>query len=173
MYNHVYALTPPMNENSDLTVQSNSKKPEDALSASASRSRLKAVVLYGELESAMKAKVLLGRATQHAGWTGETEILFWRFDVMARAQVAREALYRAADADIILLVAREIDSPPDWMLEWLEIWAISRRIQDAILVAWCLEHGASGSHKGAGLLRDLAGRYRLEFLCAEDMTGAT
>lgn len=129
---------------------------------------LKAVVLYGEFESGVQARALLGRATDRAKWSGRAESLFWRFDVMSQPLVAREALYRAADADIILLAAQDVEYPPDWLLEWLEIWAITRRIQDAILAAWCRGHGEP-STGALNRLRELAGQYGLEFLCAQEL----
>jgi hypothetical protein len=130
--------------------------------------KLKAVVLYADFDCGVKARALVRRAADHSGWLGEVENLLWRFDVMSQPLVAREALYRAADADILLLVAAAEAYPSAWLLEWLEIWAITRRIQDAILAAWCQGKDVGGSSEGVACLRELAGRYGLEFLCAEE-----
>lgn len=130
---------------------------------------LKAVVLYDGLESGTKAKALLLRVGNRARWRGKFDTAFWRFDVMAQTSVAREALYRAADADMVLVVAEGAVSPPRWLLEWLEIWAATRRIQDAVLAAWCRHHDRGPLSKGAQILRDLAGRYGLHWLCAEEL----
>ena len=132
------------------------------------KSALKAVVLYSEIESGLKAKTLLHRASQRAGWAGAMEHSFWRFDVMSKPSVAREALYGAVDADMVLLVAKGMSKPPEWLLEWLELWAISRRIPDAILAAWCEEHVPEEANKGIKTLRKLAEQYALEFLCADE-----
>jgi hypothetical protein len=132
------------------------------------KSALKAVVLYSEIESGLKAKTLLQRAAQRAGWAGAMEHSFWRFDVMSQPSVAREALYGAADADMVLLVAKGMSKPPEWLLEWLEIWAVTRRIPDAILAAWCEEHVPEDTDKGIKTLRKLADQYALEFLCADE-----
>lgn len=132
------------------------------------KSALKAVVLYSEVESGLRARTLLQRASHRAGWPGTMDNLFWRFDVMSTPSVAREALYRAADADMVLLVAKGMSDPPEWLLEWLEIWAISRRIRDAILAAWCEEHLSQDTVKGIKVLRQLAKRHDLTFLCADD-----
>jgi len=131
--------------------------------------KLKAVVLYADFDCGVKARALVRRAADHSGWPGEVENLLWRFDVMSQPLVAREALYRSADADILLLVAEEAAYPSAWLLEWLEIWAITRRIQDAILAAWCRGNDVGGASEGVECLRELAGRYGLEFLCAEEV----
>jgi hypothetical protein len=132
------------------------------------RSALRAVVLYSEIESGLRARTLLQRASRRAGWAGAMENSFWRFDVMAKPAVAREALYGAVDADMVLLVAKGMSDPPEWLLEWLEIWALSRRIQDAILAAWCEEHLPQRPNRGIANLRKLAQRHGLVFLCADE-----
>jgi len=130
---------------------------------------LKAVVLYDGLESGTRAEALLMRATGRARWRGKFEMAFWRFDVMSHPNIAREALYRAADANVVLVVAEQAMSPPRWLLEWLELWAATRRVQDAVLAAWCRHHERDSLPKAVKSLRDLAGRYGLEWLCAEEL----
>jgi hypothetical protein len=132
------------------------------------QSLVKAVVLYSEFESGVRARALLSRVAHQAGCQGRVQSVFWRFDVMSQPLVAREALYHAADADIVLLAASAVSSPPAWLLEWLEGWAITRRVQDAVLAAWCRGHGGAQSAEGIGTLRKLADRYGLEWLCAEE-----
>lgn len=159
-------------------MRAHSRKTQPAVSpaaagqrpASASRPKLKVVVLYAEFESALEARALLDRVALGADWPGEVESQFWRFDVMSQPLVAREALYRAADADMLVLTARQAGYPPDWLLEWLEIWAITRRIQDAVLAAWCRGHDPAVLSQGVECLRELAGRYGLDFLCAEEVS---
>lgn len=137
------------------------------------KSALKAVVLYSEIESGLKARTLLQRVIDRAGWQGALDNVFWRFDVLSRPNVAREALYGAADADIVLLVAKGISQPPEWLLEWLEIWAISRRTSDAILAAWCHEHAAQEQVEGMKPVRQIAKRHGLKFVCAEQVRVST
>lgn len=135
----------------------------------ASPTRLKAVVFYDKLESGRRARALLGRVADKAGWKGRVNTVFWKFDVMTQPPVAREALYGAMDADMILLVAGKVMPPPDWLLEWLEAWAISRRVQDAVLATWCRRHDRGPLAEGIERLRELAGRHGLEWLCAEEL----
>lgn len=146
-------------------------KPAALQSNPSSHSLLKAVVLYDEFGSGLRAKEMLERVTDQAQWEGEFDNMFWRFDVMSQPLVAREALYRAADADMVLLAAEKAGYPPDWLIEWLEIWAITRRIQDAALVAWCHGHERGVTSEGIERLRELAERYGLEWLCAEELAG--
>lgn len=159
-----------MNAKVNRTTKTDLLAGERLQSLPVGRSRLKAVVLYDEFESGVRAKTLLGQATKQAVWTGELESVFWRFDVMTQPLVAREALYRAADADIVLMVSERTAHPPDSLIEWLEIWAIIRRIQDALLAAWCHQpHAGERLSEGAEALRNLAGRYGLDWLCAEEL----
>lgn len=132
-----------------------------------SKSALKAVVLYEKLESGISARGLLKRVSDRLPWAKAMESVFWRFDVMSDAAIAREALYRAADADIVLIVARERSQPPEWLLEWLELWALTRRIRDVVLAAWCAGHASPRESTGVGALRELARRHGFDFICAD------
>lgn len=131
---------------------------------------LKTVVLYDDFGAGLKARQLLGRAADHAHWEGDVTNTFWRFDVMSEPRVARDALYRSMDADMVFLAAEHAEYPPEWLLEWLEIWASTRRIRDAALAAWC--HGAKRGAVSEGIerLRNLAERHGLEWLCAEELS---
>lgn len=136
-------------------------------------SSLKVVVLYDELESAIRAKRLLARVAANAAWEGTFDNVFWRFDMMSQPLAVREASESAADADMILLVAERVVVPPVCLLEWLETWATTRRIQDAALVAWCHRRAGGSSSEAVETLRKLAGRHGLEWLCAEELERET
>jgi len=134
-----------------------------------SESAVKAVVLYGEFESGIRARALLSRVAQHAGCEERLRSDYWRFDILSRPAVARESLAHAEDADIVLLVSGETSNPPAWLLEWLEAWAVNRQVRDAVLAAWCRGHGRSEPMpEGVAPLRELARRHGLEWLCAEE-----
>jgi hypothetical protein len=88
---------------------------------------------------------------------------------MSQPEVAREALYQAADAEMVLLVPKTMSRAPEWLLEWIEIWAMTRRFSDAILAAWCEHHDSPGATESIRTLRELANRQGLGFLCADDL----
>jgi len=129
----------------------------------------KAVVLYSELESGKQAAQLLDRVAARAGVAEGCERTLYRFDVMAEAAVAREALYEARDAHIVLLSAQKVDQPPAWLMEWLEMWAMTRHVKEAVLAAWCRALHTNRLQRAIGGLRSLAEQHDLDFICADDV----
>lgn len=126
---------------------------------------LKAVVLYDELGSGIRARALLGRVADKTCEEGQFESVFWRLDLMSQPRIAQEALDGAMDADMILLAADKILSSPDRLLGWLKSWATSREIQDAVLVASCHGKDRVAVSNEIERLRELAGSYGLGWLC--------
>jgi hypothetical protein len=153
-------------------------QPKSAMNASALtdeavvRQVWKAVVLYSERESGKQAAQLLERVAQRAGAPESCESSLWRFDVMENPAVAREALYEARDAHIVLLSAQGIHRPPHWLMEWLEIWAMTRRVREAVLAAWCQAVHARQLRQALVGLRNLAAQHDLDFICADDIAQA-
>lgn len=128
----------------------------------------KAVVLYSELESGRQAARLLDRVAARAGAAESCERSLYRFDVMQEAAIAREALYEARSAHIVLLSAQNVDRPPEWLMEWLEMWALTRHVKEAVLAAWCHAIHTKRLHRAIGGLRELAQQHDLDFICADD-----
>jgi hypothetical protein len=129
----------------------------------------KAVVLYSELDSGKQAAHLLGRVAERAGAPESCDSSLWRFDVMEHPSVAREALYEARDAHIVLVSAQGVDHPPGWLMEWLEMWAMTRHVKNAALAAWCKAAHTGRLRQALGGLRKLAGDHGLDFICADDV----
>jgi hypothetical protein len=125
-------------------------------------------VLYSELESGKQAAWLLDRVATRAGAAGSCERSLYRFDIMQDAAMAREALYEARDAHIVLLSAQEVDHPPEWLMEWLEMWALTRHVKEAVLAAWCRALHTKRLQRAIGGLRSLAQQHELDFICADE-----
>lgn len=124
----------------------------------------KAVVLYNEIESGKDAARLLHQVASRAGEPASCNTSLWRFDVMKNPKVARQALYEARDAHLVLLSARGMGHPPSWLVEWLEMWAMTRREREAVLAALSQGPCLEGGRRAVEGLRKLAETHHLDFI---------
>jgi hypothetical protein len=96
-------------------------------------SDLKALIIYDDLASALKANNLLRNTLHRTGVRFDWEINLWRLNMLRFESVANEALREATDADLIVFAIRHTHSLPMWLIKWLEQWATLRQILDATL----------------------------------------
>ena len=86
-----------------------------------------AVIIYDKYDFATKANAMLERAAQRTGETEHWRVKPWRADILKLPPAAEEALAEAAEAHLILLAMRQVQSFLPWLLGWLERWAVCRR----------------------------------------------
>jgi hydrogenase maturation factor HypF (carbamoyltransferase family) len=97
---------------------------------------MNAVIIYDEFDYATKAKATLERAANRTDKTTHWGIRLWRVDVLKLPPAVEAALAEAAEAHLIMLAVRQIQSLLPWMMDWLERWATHRQIQEATLTIW-------------------------------------
>lgn len=94
------------------------------------------VIIYDDLASASKANAMLEKAFHQAGEGALWNVKPWRLDLLNLPPLADEALKDAANAQLMVLALRSAQSPPAWLLDWLEQWAASREVGEAALAVF-------------------------------------
>ena len=94
---------------------------------------MKALIIYQDFASAVKADAALHRAAQHANVGIHWDINPYRVDLLKVPRTAEEVLTEAMDAHPIVLSGRRERLLPIWLCHWLEHWAKRRKFQDAAL----------------------------------------
>ena len=67
-------------------------------------------------------------------WAGEImrwSVKPWRVDMLKLPPAAEAALAEAAEAHLIMLAVRQVQSFFPWLADWLERWARCRRVREA------------------------------------------
>jgi hypothetical protein len=125
---------------------------------------MNAVVLYDTFDFAAKANAMLGRA---AHWTDEIthwSVKPWRVDMLKLPPAAEAALVEAAEAHLMVLELRQVQSLVPWLVDWLERWAAGREVQDAALAVWDGGNAVSRSARATPELSQFAGRHGLSLI---------
>jgi hypothetical protein len=106
---------------------------------------LKAVIVYDDLDFAVRVAAFLERAAMRATEVMNWDVKPWRLDVLKKASLAEAAIAEAADADLIVLALIENHPVSNDLLDWLENWGTRRRIRDAAVMLFCLNEEAAAS----------------------------
>jgi len=128
---------------------------------------MKALIIYDQSALASKVKAMLERAADRTGdallWT----VRPWRLEMLIRPLALNRALKDAAEAHLIVFAVRgQADLSPR-LLEWLEMWAGRRQVQDAALAVFDGGHGDSLSATVAPELSQFAARHGLSFISSK------
>jgi hypothetical protein len=125
---------------------------------------MKALIIYQDFESAMKANTTLQNLKLSPDTGIDWEVIPWRMDMLRFPPTATEALIAATDAHLMLFAGQLPESLPFWLLDWLREWAAARQVKDAAL-------GVTASAKGDALygaaisgLRQFAQEHGLSFV---------
>jgi len=95
-----------------------------------------AVIIYDTFAFAAKAKAMLDRAAHRTGDIMRWSVKPWRVDMLKVPLAADTALAEAAEAHLIVLAVRQVQSLFPWLANWLERWARCRRVREAGLAVW-------------------------------------
>jgi hypothetical protein len=101
---------------------------------------MNAVIIYDTFALAGKAKAMLERAAHGTGEATHWSVKPWRVDMLELPPAAEAALAEAAEAHLIVLALRQVQSLFPWLADWLERWATCRQVQEAALAVW---HGGN------------------------------
>ena len=95
--------------------------------------KMKAFILHDDPILATRVKAALRRAIQRAEATALWTITLRPISALRQPTTARQVLAAAADAHLVVFASCHPQSLPFWAYEWLERWAVSRRVPDAAL----------------------------------------
>ncbi len=129
---------------------------------------MKALIIYADFASAVKASAVLRRAAHRAKVGAQWNIRPWRVDILRFAPAADETLMEAVDADVLVLAGPRVYSLPAWLMEWLESWGNRRQAEDCALVVLREETEGKGSTPEAPELSLFAERHGLDFIVEHD-----
>jgi hypothetical protein len=125
---------------------------------------MSAVIIYDKFDFAAKANAILERAAQRTGESAHWRVKPWRADILKLPPAAEEALAEAAEAHLILLAMRQVQSFLPWLLGWLERWALCRQVHEAALAVWGGGNADAGSVRAIPELSRFAGRHGLSLI---------
>ena len=78
---------------------------------------MNAVIIYDEFDYAAKANAMLERAAHRMDETTHWSIKPWRVDMLKLPPAAEAALAEAAEAHLILLAVRQVQSLLPWLVD--------------------------------------------------------
>jgi len=125
---------------------------------------MNAVIIYDEFDYAAKANAMLERAAHRMDETTHWSIKPWRVDMLKLPPAAEAALAEAAEAHLIVLAVRQVQSLLPWLVDWLERWATCRQVQEAALAVWDGENAATRSARATPELSQFAGHHGLSLI---------
>lgn len=96
-------------------------------------SPMKALIIYDEPGSAVKADLVLQRSARNADFGVPWNINSWQIDLLKCSPTAEAALTDAVDAHLILVASCGAKSSTFWFRQWLEHWAKCHKIEGAAL----------------------------------------
>lgn len=97
---------------------------------------MKALIIYDNFAAAAKANATLKRSTESLAFDVRWNVSPWRVDMLKFPPTAEEALTDALDAHLVVLAGRMAQPVSFWLLEWLEQWAKSRRVEEAAMAVF-------------------------------------
>jgi hypothetical protein len=127
--------------------------------------QLNAVIIYDTFDLAVKAKGMLkrGRTDEPTHWNVKP----WRADVLRLPPAVDVALTEAADAHLMLLAVRQVQSFLPWLMDWLERWATCRQFKEAALAVWDAGDNNTRSARATLELSQFAGRHGLSLIFSD------
>jgi hypothetical protein len=125
---------------------------------------MKALIIYQDFASAMKANTTLQRLKLSADLRVDWEVIPWRMDMLRFPPTASEALITATGAHLLLFAGGIFESLPFWLQDWLREWAVTRKVKDAALAITAAANGGSASMAAMSLLRRFADEHDLSFI---------
>jgi hypothetical protein len=114
---------------------------------------MNAVIIYDTFDFGAQANAMLKRATHRKDETTLWDVRLWRADLLKMPLAAETALMEAAEAHLIMLAVQHVQSLLPWLMDWLERWALRRKIQEAALALWV---GGSAENRSAQTTREFS-----------------
>jgi len=130
--------------------------------------KMSAVIIYDKCDFAAKAKAMLERVVHRTDESTHWSFKPWRADILKLPPTAEAALAEAAEAHIILLAVRHVQSLLPWLVDWLERWAKCRQVQEAALAVWDGGNTGTPSAQAEPELSQFTGRYGLSLIFGDN-----
>ena len=128
---------------------------------------MKALIIYQDFASAVKANGALQRTTLRADLHVQWNIRPWQLDLLKFPPTAEEVLADAVDAHLLLFSGCCVQWIPFWLQSWLENWAKRRQTVDAALAVVREENADMHSMAFMPELARFARRHSLSFIGGE------
>ena len=125
---------------------------------------MNAVIIYDEFDFAAKVNAMLEHAAHRTDETTHWSIKPWRVDMQKLPPAAEAALAEAAEAHLIVLAGRQVQSLLPWLVDWLERWATCRQVQKSALAVWDGGNADTRSARATPELSQFAGRHGLSLM---------
>jgi hypothetical protein len=125
---------------------------------------MNAVIIYERFDFAAKAKAMLERAANGKGEATHWSVKPWRVGMLKLSPEAEAALADAAEAHLIVLALRQVQSLFPWLADWLERWATCRQVQEAALAVWDSGNVDTRPVRATPELSQFAGRHGLSLI---------
>ncbi len=125
---------------------------------------IKALLIYDDFASAVKANMALQRVSEQADLSVLWNIRPWCVDVLRLLPAADKALNEAIDAHLIVFAGNRAQSNPSWLQRWLEQWATCRSINDAALAVIADGGQQTLSSSVSSGITEFARRHKLEII---------
>jgi hypothetical protein len=132
---------------------------------------MNAVVIYESSEAARQANAILRRASDRADATTQWNVRQWRVELLGWPPFARRALDDAIEAHLLLLAIGNATEFPPELLNWLEVWAARREVQDAAMAVLDNTGGDTVSASVARVLHEFAERHGLSLIRGDVTSG--
>jgi hypothetical protein len=132
-------------------------------------SKMKAFILHDDPILATRVKATLRRAFQRAEATALWTITSRPISALRQPTTSSQVLATAVHAHLVVFASCHPESLTFWGYEWLERWAVSRRVADAALALTDGGYGA-GLTDAASELSQLARKRQLTLIINEDST---
>ena len=130
---------------------------------------ISALIIYDKCDFAAKAKEMLERVAHRMAESTHWSVKPWRADMLKLPLAAEAALTEAAEAHLILLAVRQVQSLLPWLVDWLERWAKCRQVPEAALAVWDGGNPGTPSARAEPELSQFTGRYGLSLIFADNL----
>jgi hypothetical protein len=130
---------------------------------------MKALIIYQDFASAMKANSTLQKLKLSPDTKIDWEVVTWRMEMLRFPPTATEALIAAADAHLVLFAGGMPESIPFWLLDWLREWAATRQIEAAAIAVTAAANGDAPFATAISALRQFATEHDLGFIVDPDI----
>lgn len=130
---------------------------------------MKALIIYDNFAFAARATELLQQAAHQVDTAMHWDLKLWRLDTLSLPHRREEALAEAADARLLVFAGHRTQSPPSWLLDWMERWVACHQIAD---VAFAAVGGRNGDELSMPAARELplfAERHGISFIAGDGL----
>jgi len=132
---------------------------------------MKALIIYDDFASAVRANVMLQHLARNADFAVQWNIKPWQIDMLKFSLTAGEALTEALDAHLIVIAGRSAKSSTFWFQGWLEHWAKCHQIEGAALALFGVGYSDGLAVSAISEFSSIARRHGLSLVFDDGRSG--